>query len=159
MSKIKWLVFFLVISFMIGAVTLYAKYDSWVTLPKAREPVRAVTKDPESAQFKADYLTRDGWLCGEMNAKNEYGAYVGFKRFISNSTTGKIYIEGSGHIGQLSTEEILKQLDKKIALLKKQNEIKAAGGSVTKYSDSERDRIALQEVFEDHWGEICNLPH
>lgn len=141
----------------IGAATLYAKYDAWITLPKAREPVRAITKDPQSAQFKADYLTSSGWLCGEMNAKNEYGAYVGFKRFMSNAKSGKIYFEGSGLIGELNTEEILKGLDKKIALLKKQNEIKAAGGTVMKYSDGERERIALQEVFEDHWKENCNL--
>ena len=35
-------------------------------------------KDPESAQFK----DVDGY-CGEVNVKNSYGGYTGFKRFIS----------------------------------------------------------------------------
>ena len=155
MQKIKLVVYFLAAALGVGATILYAKYDSWVTLPKAREPLRAITKDPDSAQFKAEHLTSSGWHCGEMNAKNEYGAYVGFKRFISNAKAGKFYYEGSGLIGELNTEEILKHLDKKIALLKRQNEIKAAGGTVVKYSDGERDHIATQELFEDHWKDIC----
>ncbi|MDX8121593.1 hypothetical protein SKZ59_07420 [Janthinobacterium sp. GMG2] len=159
MQKIKLAVYFSFGIVVLGSAILYANYDSWITLPKVREPVRAIAKDPGSAQFKAERLTSNGWHCGEMNAKNDYGAYVGFKRFISNVKLGKIYYEGSGLIGELNTEEILKTLDKQIAFLKRQNEIKAAGGKVVKYSDSERERMATQEVFEDHWKEICQPPN
>lgn len=35
-------------------------------------------KDPESAQFR-----NQKGLCGEVNAKNSFGGYAGFKRFIA----------------------------------------------------------------------------
>ena len=37
--------------------------------------------DPESAQFSELRLTRDGSVCGLINAKNSFGGYVGFKPF------------------------------------------------------------------------------
>lgn len=43
-------------------------------------------KDPGSAQFRNLYLSSDKTgvlpvLCGELNAKNSYGAYIGYRRF------------------------------------------------------------------------------
>ena len=40
-------------------------------------------KDPASAQYREMFVANPGFLllCGEVNAKNSYGAYVGFKRF------------------------------------------------------------------------------
>ena len=38
--------------------------------------------DPSSAQWRDLYL-RGIVLCGEVNAKNAYGAYVGFRRFFA----------------------------------------------------------------------------
>lgn len=37
-------------------------------------------KDPESARFRNMHITR-GNVCGEVNAKNGMGGYVGFARF------------------------------------------------------------------------------
>lgn len=37
-------------------------------------------------------------LCGEMNAKNSYGAYVGFKRFYATENTALSDIETSSNI-------------------------------------------------------------
>lgn len=39
-------------------------------------------KDPMSVQFKDLRLGKDGTLCGELNAKNAYGGYTGFKPFM-----------------------------------------------------------------------------
>lgn len=47
--------------------------------------VRAILKDPTSAQFRNDRkLTKEGRLayCGEVNAKNSLGAYTGFERYV-----------------------------------------------------------------------------
>lgn len=41
-------------------------------------------KDPSSVQFRSLSVTRDTFLCGELNAKNSYGGYVGFKKFITD---------------------------------------------------------------------------
>jgi hypothetical protein len=41
--------------------------------------------DPESARFRDTYITADdnrGGLCGEINSKNQFGAYSGYRRFI-----------------------------------------------------------------------------
>lgn len=50
--------------------------------------VSDVLKDPESARFRklrlVDY--KGGLLaCGEVNAKNSYGGYVGFSQFMAGS--------------------------------------------------------------------------
>jgi len=39
-------------------------------------------KDPESAHFRnVQFRSETNAVCGEFNAKNSYGAYVGFKQF------------------------------------------------------------------------------
>lgn len=51
----------------------------------AKEKAAYDLKDPSSAQFRDLYaITRglgDDTVCGEINAKNSYGAYVGFRKF------------------------------------------------------------------------------
>lgn len=43
--------------------------------------VRQQLNDPDSAQFE-EVRTVDGVTCGLVNAKNLYGAYTGFERFV-----------------------------------------------------------------------------
>ncbi|WP_167876807.1 hypothetical protein [Klebsiella quasipneumoniae] len=37
---------------------------------------------------------RDGYVCGQVNAKNSFGAYSGFKRYVSKS--GMTIIDDGG---------------------------------------------------------------
>lgn len=46
----------------------------------AREFLTPYLKDPDSAQFRNQKR-----ICGEVNAKNSFGGYAGFKRFIAGS--------------------------------------------------------------------------
>ena len=46
----------------------------------AHERVKDVLKDPDSANFRTEFVARDGAVCGFVNAKNSYGGYGGFKR-------------------------------------------------------------------------------
>ena len=55
---------------------------------EAKSAVRALLKDPGSAQFRNIYSRGMGGkpipgaaVCGEVNAKNSYGGYIGFTRF------------------------------------------------------------------------------
>lgn len=53
-----------------------------------RKPVLAELSDPDSAQFRGEKVigpwTVDGsTLCGELNAKNRMGGYVGYAKFYS----------------------------------------------------------------------------
>lgn len=54
-------------------------------------------KDPASAEFRNVYIAAGGspYLCGEFNAKNSYGAYIGFRKF-HYLMTGLEMIEGKG---------------------------------------------------------------
>lgn len=57
----------------------------------AKEAVAAQLKDPASAQFKDVRKVKD-YVCGEVNGKNAYGGYVGFKRFFVTDLGG-VFIE------------------------------------------------------------------
>ena len=57
-------------------------------------------KDAESARFRGEFLSLSESvdapvksLCGEVNAKNSYGGYAGFKRYVVN-VDGLVSIEG-----------------------------------------------------------------
>lgn len=45
--------------------------------------VKAKLKDPDSAQFQNQFIGIKGAPCGEVNSKNSFGGYTGFKRYIS----------------------------------------------------------------------------
>ncbi len=66
-------------------------------IAKAQQTIANQLKDPAAAQFRnvnvKDYA--GGVLvCGEVNGKNSYGAYVGFKRFVAGPTAGTIEAVG-----------------------------------------------------------------
>lgn len=56
--------------------------EQLITAAKGR--VAHEMKDPGSVQFRDVTITTSGtslYVCGEYNAKNSYGAYVGFRKF------------------------------------------------------------------------------
>lgn len=57
---------------------------AWVE--KGKEAIKAKLKDPDSAQFRNVNFFSGGGVptaCGEVNAKNGFGGYSGFERFIA----------------------------------------------------------------------------
>lgn len=48
------------------------------TIRKAHDAVKENLFDPNSAEFRNDRVMDDGTVCGEVNAKNRMGGYVGF---------------------------------------------------------------------------------
>ena len=58
----------------------------------AREFVTGVLKDPASAEFR-----NQRGFCGEVNSKNSFGGYVGFKRFIA-ATKDMVVFEKDGRL-------------------------------------------------------------
>lgn len=76
---------------LVCAVGFYA-YTGYL-IHQHRNAVLAQLKDPDSAKFRDErLLNREGLtvngttLCGEVNAKNEMGGYVGYKKFASASS-------------------------------------------------------------------------
>jgi hypothetical protein len=54
-----------------------------------QERVRSKLKDPNSAQFSGVFISKAAGapiICGKINAKNSFGGYTGYQRFISGGT-------------------------------------------------------------------------
>lgn len=72
--------------------------------------VKSTLKDPYSAKFESFFVPSgnnmsEGHICGTVNSKNSYGAYVGKKRFVVY-----IKVEG-GELKQNSPVKILQDDD------------------------------------------------
>lgn len=73
-------------------------------ISEAKESLKSQLKDPYSVVFEKIFMSNGAngapIVCGEFNAKNSYGGYVGNKRFNYIKTDGKpiINIEGSSMI-------------------------------------------------------------
>lgn len=52
-----------------------------LTIKEAKRILADSLKDPASAQFRNVKAYKSGAVCGEYNARNGFGGYVGFKRF------------------------------------------------------------------------------
>lgn len=46
--------------------------------------------DPSSAQFKDVRLKRPGLVCGEVNGRNRFGGFTGFKVFVAKVKQDKV---------------------------------------------------------------------
>ncbi|MDN4038674.1 hypothetical protein [Massilia sp. YIM B02443] len=125
------------------------KFEDWIKIPKAREAIQSALRDPSSAQFRNEKLTKLGVLCGEVNSKNSMGGYVGFKKFISVAP-GANYIEGAGRIGEESTDDMIARMDKEIVIMKR--------FTAAEFEHPSKDQItefAVAEIFRDKWAELC----
>jgi hypothetical protein len=58
------------------------KRKSAAAIEKVKNDILESMKDPNSAQFRR-IVTNGVAVCGEVNAKNSMGGYVGFKKFIN----------------------------------------------------------------------------
>lgn len=62
---------------------------------RAKKAMEDVLFDPASAQYSSVRAGSNGAVCGKVNAKNRYGAYVGFKHFVV-SPEGQVEISTYG---------------------------------------------------------------
>ena len=51
-------------------------------IAEAKRMIGEKTTDPEAVRFRNVRIGRDGWICGEFNAKNAFGGYTGYRRFV-----------------------------------------------------------------------------
>lgn len=131
-------------------------------LKESRSLVTASLKDPLSAQFRNEKVGKA--VCGELNAKNSYGAYNGFKRYIAlipdkNKDNPAInpdeaYIEGIGFVGtNISSDTLLLQLDITNIILEK--EIVSMKADKGQFSIETRKKMEVEILFDRKWGELC----
>jgi hypothetical protein len=58
----------------------------------AKEDVKALLRDPESAIFRNVVVWADSYTCGEVNSRNGFGGMAGYTRFISMGAQGTFII-------------------------------------------------------------------
>ena len=64
-----------------------AKEASYINFNQER--IKGKLKDPESVQFRNAFVSNAigaPVVCGEVNAKNSFGGYMGFQRFVSGGS-------------------------------------------------------------------------
>ncbi len=69
----------------------FAAADHSSFIADAKQTIASGLKDPNSVQFRKLRLGHEGFkpvLCGELNAKNSYGGYVGFRQFYVTQRNG-----------------------------------------------------------------------
>jgi hypothetical protein len=65
------------------------------SIVEAKKHIESELKDPSSAQYRQVREFSGSLVCGEYNAKNSMGGYVGFKSFIFVSATGNYISEAN----------------------------------------------------------------
>lgn len=143
----------------LGAVVLTACSDSENSklAQQKREFVVQQMLDPSTAQFKDEKLTKQGWLCGQINSKNAFGAYVGFKRFAARNFDDA-WIEGLGYAGKPgadSTAHLLEAMDAQIRVLGEILEATKANPGFVSPSDVQIESMVETELFADRWKKHC----
>ncbi|HAV4657533.1 TPA: hypothetical protein JIU96_07345 [Acinetobacter baumannii] len=80
---------------------------------KAKRYFATISKDPDSLTYRNldSFFDKDGnsYACGEVNAKNSFGGYVGFRKFVYNGKT--MILDGESNIP-------FSELEKKFCVLK-----------------------------------------
>lgn len=84
MQSIVFIVFSVVLLVFAANTSIAASNQQMIN--EAKQAVKARMKDPESARFRslrADLTpNKNVWIKGEYNAKNSFGGYVGFEKFV-----------------------------------------------------------------------------
>lgn len=147
-----------------AAVVLAVKYDDWFVTPKVIQAKRGYAmqqmRDPDTVQFRGERLTQGGWLCGELNGKNGYGAYTGFKRFMSFGYDDA-WIEGSGYVGKEKpilerSNQVSEKLDAEIAVLSAHKQLLDQGIAKERLTKEQIRDQADQYLFTQRWQKHCS---
>lgn len=126
-----------------GGAYSYSKWDEWTVWPELRKPMLNALKDPESAQFRNQFVGRQA-LCGEVNARNSMGGYTGYARFIA---TGQRFVIEHGGMSSWTNKSddvkaLMAALDKELELMR----------TLNRKPSNEELNTAL---FKDLWRERC----
>jgi hypothetical protein len=67
-----------------GKTTAQKQQEDAATMTTLGEKyVKEKILEPNQAQFRNQFIGKGGAPCGEVNAKDAFGAYIGFQRYIS----------------------------------------------------------------------------
>lgn len=92
-------------------------------------------KDPESTKFRNEKKYSNGYVCGEFNSKNSYGAYTGYVRYVAKKHSDSQALSSKEYYSEDGIFSIGNSDKFKLFLGDKENNYKNA--------------------FEKTWGEYC----
>jgi hypothetical protein len=116
---------------------------------KAKEAVARLLLDPSSAGFR-NIDVRNGHVCGEVNGKNTAGAYVGFKRFISDTADWSARIDP-----QFSSSDLLEAEELCSSMTSNSYISRAATESACSRASEKRLEQMQQRDFDNAWQSKC----
>lgn len=133
------------------------KYDEWFVFPALRAQISDSLLDPASTQYRNEFLTSGGVLCGQLNSKNSAGGYVGFHRYISGAHLR--YLETVGWVEKQgetrSAEDITEMLEAQNEVLRETIQLLKANPDVSRPSEEAVHKMTIRKLFELKWKKIC----
>jgi hypothetical protein len=123
--------------------------DAYRYEQKAKDAITGLLLDPTSAEFR-NIAQRSGHVCGEVNAKNKVGAFVGFKRFVVDTVDWRGLIDPEFDFSDLlSAEELCSSM--------RSNSYSSfsAMESVCSGVEEKRRLQAQQNEFDKAWAINC----
>ena len=148
-----------------GAVTFSQPFFKYRT---QRELVASALKDPDSAKFSNEITSTDGSYCAEVNSKNGYGAYGGFKKVISRSKCSVFFVNGdfysqesTSDAGVCHSEAHSTDMDIEIAALESMNAARNSSSTAHDYGEGSNSTPipsktdARKKIFQKWWRESC----
>lgn len=121
------------------SVAGYAAWDS-IYSPKAQaiQAVKRSLNDPNSAIFEnIQHSQKTGATCGNVNAKNRMGGYVGMTAFIVDGDGG-VTLAPAGATDSGPTEQRLKAINAKLSFLERLEACYAENNSDEEVSNERR---------------------
>lgn len=89
--------FCLIATMLVFSANLVFAASNQQMIDEAKRAVRERLKDPESARFRNVRVTltpnNSVWIKGEYNAKNAFGGYVGFEKFVYTTEEKHLVLE------------------------------------------------------------------
>ncbi|MEI6222929.1 MAG: zinc ribbon domain-containing protein [bacterium] len=146
----KLIISAVVIIGIVGSAVLAINWNPWFVYPEYYAIVKKHLKDPDSVTFMNQDLRKNGFFCGEYNAKNSSGGYVGYKRFKIETRMrnykGYVSIEGTDIISHSDYIEILNGVSLYHQERKSRRE---------HYSPDVAFEMATPLAFEKNWKRDC----
>lgn len=87
-----------------GSEFLYNERDpkkvGWVL--SGKQSIKQRLKDPDSAEFRGMFFADVSApvACGEVNSKNSFGGYTGYKRFVTGNSPDLTFVETDMDAGE-----------------------------------------------------------
>ena len=114
---------------------------------KAKRAVTELLIDPSSAEFR-NVSVRENAVCGELNAKNKMGAFVGFSRFVVDTNIDRALLEEEFDYAELlSADELCGSGNSYVSSSTRLSACDRAGEL--------RATQSLQLMFQEEWASKC----